>query len=253
MELTQLKHFHCAAQYENITKAAEILHITAPALSKSIRNLEDELNLELFFREGKRIHLNKYGKCVKKYTEYILNNVDFMISELGTLADQKEPKTVRVATISDGIMWPIVPMFAPVHRDIQVKWDVLSHEELEAALLSNSYDISFSTAKISNSKISSTVFTEIRPLVSVPKSSHLSAKRRISAKDLVNEEIIWFETDYRDSFRDFLYDDLKKNGVKIISTADANIHRSLIEQYNVISFISNFSEASGMIVGTHAA
>ena len=48
MENRLLKYFLVAAQEENITKAAEILHVSQPALSKQIMQLEDELGVKLF-------------------------------------------------------------------------------------------------------------------------------------------------------------------------------------------------------------
>lgn len=62
MELQQLRYFVRVAQVESISKAAKSLHISQPALSKSIMRLEQELGCDLFDRTGKRIHLNEKGR-----------------------------------------------------------------------------------------------------------------------------------------------------------------------------------------------
>ena len=58
----KLKYFYIIAKYENMSLAAKELLISQPALSKAITNLEAELEMDLFFRSGKRITLNANGR-----------------------------------------------------------------------------------------------------------------------------------------------------------------------------------------------
>ena len=62
MELLQLRYFVAAAREENVTRAAQKLHIAQPALSQSIARLEEEMGVRLFDRIGKRIRLNAAGR-----------------------------------------------------------------------------------------------------------------------------------------------------------------------------------------------
>lgn len=54
LNFTSLEYFRKAAKMEHLTKAAEALHIAQPALSRTIRGLEEELGVTLFEREGKK-------------------------------------------------------------------------------------------------------------------------------------------------------------------------------------------------------
>ncbi len=76
MEIHQLKYFICVAKLESISKAATMLHLSQPALSKSLAKLEDELGVQLFDRLGKRLHLNDRGKLFLKGAEKALRELD---------------------------------------------------------------------------------------------------------------------------------------------------------------------------------
>ena len=78
MELNQLQYFRTTARLEHITKAANELHITQPALSRAIARLEEDVGVKLFDRDGKRIQLNDYGRVVLEHTEKIFAELDNM-------------------------------------------------------------------------------------------------------------------------------------------------------------------------------
>jgi len=75
MEITQLKHFQTLAKLQNMTHAANALHIAQPALSRTLRVLERELGLQLFDRIGKHIYLNEYGNILLRHTNVILQEL----------------------------------------------------------------------------------------------------------------------------------------------------------------------------------
>ena len=76
MDLYQLAYFRKVAQTRSISRAAEELLITQPAVSKQIRALEEELGEKLFDRIGKRIFLTKTGEVLLSHVEKILRAVD---------------------------------------------------------------------------------------------------------------------------------------------------------------------------------
>ena len=69
MNLQQLEYFKVIAETKNFTIASNILAVTQPALSKAISKLEEELDVNLFEREGRNIKITKYGEVFLKYAE----------------------------------------------------------------------------------------------------------------------------------------------------------------------------------------
>ena len=72
MELRVLRYFLTVAQVENITKAAEILHLTQPTLSRQLSQLEEELGVILFERGSHRIHMTQDGLLLQRSAQEIL-------------------------------------------------------------------------------------------------------------------------------------------------------------------------------------
>ena len=73
MELRQLKYFLKAKELLNFTEAARALNISQSTLSQQIKQLEDELNVPLFNRIGKRITLTEAGNL---FSEYALQSIN---------------------------------------------------------------------------------------------------------------------------------------------------------------------------------
>lgn len=76
MELRVLRYFLTVAQEKNITKAAEILHLTQPTLSRQMRALEEELGTVLFERERYQTVLTQDGICFRQRAQEIIDLVN---------------------------------------------------------------------------------------------------------------------------------------------------------------------------------
>ena len=85
MEIRVLRYFLAIAREENMTRAAERLHISQPSLSKEIKKLEEELGHELFIRTNKNMLLNDEGMLLRKRAEDILAMVDKTAKEFSQL------------------------------------------------------------------------------------------------------------------------------------------------------------------------
>jgi DNA-binding transcriptional LysR family regulator len=84
MEMFELKYFLAVAQNENVNRAAESIHVSAGSLSKAISRLEEELQIQLFYKSGRGIRLTPEGELLKvKATEIIRLEEDAKIELMG--------------------------------------------------------------------------------------------------------------------------------------------------------------------------
>ncbi len=87
MEIRTLRYFLAVAREENMTRAAEYLHVTQPTLSKQIQSLEDELGKKLFIRHSFRIELTEEGILLRKRAEDLVSMADKIMGEFTALDD----------------------------------------------------------------------------------------------------------------------------------------------------------------------
>lgn len=87
MELRTMRYFLAVAREENMTRAAEMLHVTQPTLSKQLKSLEDELGKKLFIRHSFSIQLTEEGSLLRKRAEDLVKMADKITEEFYTLDD----------------------------------------------------------------------------------------------------------------------------------------------------------------------
>ncbi|HTD06965.1 LysR family transcriptional regulator [Undibacterium sp.] len=94
IDLATLKHFLFIARHQNLASASEQLHLTPGALSKSLRRLEEELQVRLFDRDGRALKLNLDGERLKERAAALLSAAEQLQSEF---AGEKQAFKCRIA------------------------------------------------------------------------------------------------------------------------------------------------------------
>ncbi len=82
IEINMLQQLEAFARFGTLSRAAEELHITQPALSRSMRKLEATTGMQLFNRDGKHLSLNKTGEVAVRYARRILEDEDDMLEQM---------------------------------------------------------------------------------------------------------------------------------------------------------------------------
>src|SRR3974377_1236769 len=86
MELRHLRYFVAAAEEENVSRAALKLHVSQPALSRQIRDLEDELGFSLFERSAKSVRLTEAGKAFFSEARAVLQRAEQAVNHARAIA-----------------------------------------------------------------------------------------------------------------------------------------------------------------------
>lgn len=123
MEIRVLRYFLAVAREQNMTRAAKLLHVTQPTLSKQLKQLEEEVGKKLFIRSNYSIHLTEEGILLRKRAEDILNMVDKTMEEFQSLDDITGGDIYIGAAESQSFCY-----FATIAKQLQEKYpDVTFH------------------------------------------------------------------------------------------------------------------------------
>ena len=189
MDITQLEYFKIIAKTGSLTKAAEILHVSQPAMSAMLKKFEEELNVELFDRSPNRIHLNQTGEIALVHVNNILRSVDQMKADLISAAQRN--LTLSVAFCDPGVRWFCVPRFSLAYPEIQVKDDLYEGNEAAKLLTERVYDLIITPEQVTGDHIQSISFLPDQVYLSVPTDSQLLGREHISLRDIPAQPLLY--------------------------------------------------------------
>lgn len=189
MELTQLRYFQMAAQCNNLSEAAERLHISQPALSLSVKKLEDELGVALFDHSKNKICLNDAGRLALTYAEAVLTKADEMKSTFYQFV--RKDNILSLGFCDPGPMRFSVPLLQKANPDINITSALLADEDhLETALLTHRYDAVVSLKRPQHEDIMTVPFAQEELMLSVPADHPLAKKSCVCLHDEQNLPLV---------------------------------------------------------------
>ena len=188
MELLQMYYFMEVAKTGHMTKAAKNLHISQPAISKTIHEIETELGVPLFDRVGRMIVLNDYGKIMLKHTEEVFNSITAARNEISATSTINNKTVTIAARVASSHIGEIIRQFKQLHPDVSIKvvqMDLKNGFTEDIGLCSSSIRI--------NKKTSHTLFKEDIALA-VPVGHPFAKLDTINLIDVKGEPIIGLDS-----------------------------------------------------------
>ena len=178
LTLRQLQCFSAVAKNLSYTKAAQELHLTQPAVSMQIRQLEQQAGLALTEQFGKQVHLTEAGEEVYRYARSILNQVDEMDDVLDRLKGFSGGR-LRIAAISSANYFApkLLGTFQQRFPDVSVSMDVTNQKAVLALVLDNEVDMAIMGQPPKDSQV---------VIVAAPEH-RLAKRKRIQLKELEKE------------------------------------------------------------------
>lgn len=198
IELRHLRYFLAVAESAHFTKAAQKLHVTQPTLSHQIRQLENQLNLPLFDRVGRRVKLTAAGELLLPYARRVMRELEDARSALGELHGLKrgELRVGIVQTVNACVIPEIVGRFSAAHPGVRVTCFELAVEDIESGLDSGRLDLGISFLPPSRKSLEGQILFTEELVAVVPASHSLANRRRIRVRELALHPLVLLSSKY---------------------------------------------------------
>ena len=188
LTLRQLQCFAAVARKLSYTKAAQELHLTQPAVSMQIRQLEQQAGLALTEQFGKQVHLTEAGKEVYRYARSILQQVDEMDDVLDRLKGLSGGRLKIAAISSSNYFAPkLLGTFQERFPDVVVSMNVVNQSAVLRSVLDNEVDMSIMGQPPKDPNIEAIPFMENPLIIVAPPGHRLAKRKRIQLKELEKE------------------------------------------------------------------
>src|ERR1700753_3061703 len=194
MELRHLRYFVAVAERRGFREASRFLHVSQPAISKSLAQLETELGIELFARSGRTVRLTAQGQVFYKETLLTLQQADHA-TEAAQRAGRGEFGTITLAfcgVATYGFLPRLVQQYKELHPGVQLVLHEMNPPRQELALLEGQIDAGITRLPFAKKLASELEVRSIlrEPLVVAVSTAHRFAGRRLRMDHLAEEPFI---------------------------------------------------------------
>ena len=224
MTLVQLRHFIALAETGSFSKASQMLHLTQPALSRSIRHLEQQFGFTLFERSTRHVALTPAGEVLFREGTDAMQRLAQACARAGQVA-QGLSGTVMVGYstfAATGPMSDIIIEFRKQYPDAQVALRLLASSEQVAAFEAGTLDLGFIMSNVSKPPLLNIAVSQERLIALVPASHAWATQRSISIETLTTAPIVIGTASRWRGFRSLVNDMIAAKGLtfNIIEEAD---------------------------------
>ncbi|KAB7673069.1 LysR family transcriptional regulator [Bacillus sp. B1-b2] len=198
MEIRQLHYFIEVVKQKNISKASEKLHISQPALSKAIKNLEEELGMPLIIRSNKTHQLTDAGLVVYEYALKIINQVEEMSTTLHDMTNLARGSiNIGLPPIIGSLYFPkVIASFHKAYPNIHINIKEYGAAKVVKSVEDGEFEIGVAVLPLLEDTFHTFPLVQEELKLIVHESHPLAQKEKVHMKDLKEEEFIFYSEEF---------------------------------------------------------
>jgi len=182
----RLQVFHTVAKTLSFTKAAKLLHMTQPAVTFQVQQLEEHFNTRLFNRVHHRISLTEAGKNVYEYADKIFTIYARMENRIRDMTNEPlHALTLGTSKmVAEYMLPPLLKNIKRLFPNAAIQIQVANTNEIVSMVEYNEIDLGVVEAPVTNKKLVAELWYMDRLVLVVPPGHDLSGKNSVMATDL---------------------------------------------------------------------
>lgn len=252
----RLQVFHTVARLLSFTKAAETLHMTQPAVTFQIRQLEEYFNTRLFDRTHNRISLTQAGERVFEYADRIISLYAEMDSKVRDLTGDVSGILIIGAstTIAEYVLPSLLGEFQEQHGGINIRLKVSNSTGIVHMVEDNSVDVGVVESPVTNKNLAVEVCWHDKLVLVCPPNHPMAKKSKITVEDLKALPFICREEG--SGTREFICEYLAKKNVQLndlnlgLEVGNPEAIKSAVEAGLGVSIVSQATIVKELKLGT---
>ena len=235
IELYILRQFVTFADAGTLSEAAEILHLSQPALSRNMKKLETDLGIFLFERKKNQLKLNKNGEYVLDLAKKLLEDAD-AFTEKARAFDRRN-RTISLGTCAPAPMWTLTPLITNTypHRSLQTELD--KKENLLTGLCNGRYHMIVIPEKPAGNAYFYKACGQETLLFALPKGHRYAKRKKLSFSDMNGENMLLMPDI---GFWSFVMDKMPDS--RFLTQNDRFSFNELVQASSLPSFVTDLSE-----------
>ena len=190
VNLDQLRIFQAVAQARSFTRAAALVHLTQPGISKHVKQMEDYFGLPLFDRASKKkVALTAAGEILFEATQEIMATIEAAERRIDDLKGMRGGR-LRLGTsfpVGVYLLPAVLAQFRKLYPAVEVTLDIALSGTIGPKVLANEIDLGLVSYEPRDPRLQATAFMTDELVVIVPHSHRWAAKRRINPQELSGE------------------------------------------------------------------
>ncbi|MCG7200630.1 LysR family transcriptional regulator [Marinobacter pelagius] len=215
MELRHLRYFVAVAEEGNLTRAADKLFIAQPPLTRAIKQLEEEIGVELFIRKPRGLELTTGGEYFLEQARQILDKVSATVDDTRRIAQHR--KTLFSIGFVPSVFYGQLPLMVRrlrQNKNLEIVLHELKTREQVEALKSGKIDIGFGRLRIEDPDVEQeNLFDE--PIIAALPAKHPLTRHPPSMKELSEWPMVAFPSGPGPNFADITQGLFHRRGLKI--------------------------------------
>jgi DNA-binding transcriptional LysR family regulator len=192
MNLKRLQAFRAVFETGSVTRAAEQLHMTQPAVSRLVADLQQELGLPLFVRQRRRLVPSEEGRMFYREAERALAAVDQVADIARDIRTLKSThlRVVAPMVTAFGILPAAISTFRAAHPDTRISLEIKDPRGVSDWVTNSPFDVGVTALPFQDERVDCELLTTVRAVLVVPRHHPLAARRVVQLRDLRSENVI---------------------------------------------------------------
>lgn len=198
MDIKQMSYFAEVVKYQSFSKAAEVLYVTQPTISKAVKLLEEELGVSLLERSTKHVKLTDMGEVVFKRALKILKEVDDLSTELLDVTGlQKGHIKIGLPPMVGANFFPrVLAEFYKLYPNVSIELIEDGALTVAQSVGNGELDLGVGLLPIDESVLEYFPFVTDQLMLVVHPSHGLTGKSEVTISELCNEPFIFYREDF---------------------------------------------------------